>query len=190
MLRTHPVPTPDFIFTFHHTTMDEHIPESSAESTSQPSPEPCVKCEEYLAGWKRAQADYQNLQRERERERQDLAKYANERLLRELLPAFDQYQLAVKYIPSTDSLPDEVKRLWEQWLVGVKAVEGLWNQAAQQAGLERIATDGIFDPQFHEAVAEEVSDQLEGAILKVLTPGWKLHGRVLQAARVIIAKSA
>lgn len=169
--------------------MDEQ--QLSPESHEQPNEKTtCPSCDEYLAGWKRAQADYQNLQRERERERLDLTKYANERLLRDLLPTFDQFRLAMSFLPSTDGLPDEAKRSWEQWLVGLKAVQSLWDQAAAQAGLERVATDGVFDPQVHDAVAEESSDKPEGTILRVVQPGWKLHGRVLQPARVIVAKKS
>lgn len=156
----------------------------------QPTEQPaCPSCEEYLAGWKRAQADYQNAQRERERERADIVKYANERLLRDLLPTLDQFRLAMSFVPTTDGLPDEAKHRWEQWLVGIKAVQSLWDQAAAQTGLERIETNGAFDPQVHDAVGEEPSDEPEGTILRVTQHGWKLHGRVLQAARVIVAKN-
>ncbi len=167
--------------------MDEqHLSPESREPSVEAST--CASCDEYLAGWKRAQADYQNLQRERERERADLTKYANERLLRDLLPTLDQFRLAMSFLPSTSELSDDAKRSWEQWLVGLKAVQSLWDQAASQAGLERVATEGLFDPQVHDAVAEESSDKAEGTILRVVQPGWKLHGRVLQAARVVVAK--
>ncbi len=171
--------------------MDEQVHASEQLDDSQTNGSvTCASCQEYLSGWKRAQADYQNLQRERERERVDLTKYANERLLRELLPVFDQFRLAMSFLPSTEGLPEEAKRSWDQWLVGIKAVQSLWDQAATQTGLERISTEGLFDPQFHDAVAEEPSDQPEGTVLRVVQPGWKLHGRVLQAARVILAKSS
>ncbi len=147
-------------------------------------------CEEYLAGWKRAQADYKNLQREMNEQRAALTKFANERLLRELLPALDQFSLAMRFVPAVDTLPEDARHTWEQWLTGVKAIQTLWQQAAQQAGLEPIPTEGIFDPRVHEAVSEEGSDQPEGHILRVLTPGWTLHGKVLQAARVVVAKAA
>ena len=166
--------------------MDESLPLSSEPAATESTA--CPSCAEYLAGWKRAQADYQNVQRERERERQDLAKYANERLLRDLLPAFDQYQLAMSYLPSTDTLPSEAKAGWDAWLTGIKAVQSLWKQAAEQTGLEPVATTGLFDPRYHEAIGEEASDEPAGTILRTLTPGWMLHGRVLQAARVMIAK--
>ncbi len=152
--------------------------------------EPCPKCEEYLTGWKRAQADYQNLKRETDAERVERAKFANERMLRDLLPVLDQFGLALSFIPSTTGLPEAERGVWEKWLVGLKAVQSLWDQAAAQAGLERVSTDGPFDPQVHDAVAEEPSEQPEGTILRVVQPGWRLHGRVLQPARVTIAKAA
>jgi molecular chaperone GrpE len=163
--------------------------ESEVASGAQSSLE--QRCEEYLAGWKRAQADYKNLQRDMEEQRSSLTRFANERLLRELLPALDQFSYAMRFLPSTEALPEEAKRSWDQWLVGVKAIQTLWEQAAQQAGLEPIPTDGAFDPQWHEAVSQEISTEVaEGSILRVLTPGWKLHGKVLQAARVVVAKAS
>lgn len=166
--------------------MDEST-QPSATPETQPA---CPSCETYLAGWKRAQADYQNLKRESELDRVERAKFANERLLRDLLPVLDQFGLALSFVPSTQTLPEAEKTVWDKWLVGIRAVQSLWDQAAGQAGLERIATDGAFDPQVHDAVTEEVSDKPEGTILRVVQPGWRLHGRVLQPARVIIAKAA
>ncbi len=164
--------------------------ESTNPSEISNPTEPCPKCDEYLTGWKRAQADYQNLKRETDVERIERAKFANERLLRDLLPVLDQFGLALSFVPSTTTLPEGEKGTWEKWLVGIKAVQSLWDQAAGQAGLERVATDGAFDPQIHDAVAEEPSERPEGTILRVVQPGWRLHGRVLQPARVIIAKAA
>lgn len=148
-----------------------------------------AQCEEYLAGWKRAQADYQNAKREAEREKNDFAKYANEKLLRDLLPALEQFTLALQYIPSTDNLPEAEQKTWKNWLVGINAVKSLWDQAAKATNLEAIPTSGAFDPNLHDAVGEEVSETVaSGNIVRVLQGGWTLHGKVLQPARVIVAK--
>ena len=149
----------------------------------------CVQCETYLSGWKRAQADYQNLKRQSDQERTEFAKYANERLLGELLPAIDQFGLALAYIPSTESLPEEQRKVWENWLNGVRAVGTLWNGMTDSIGLERIPTDGLFNPTLHDAAGEEVAEGKEsGMIQKVLQEGWLLHGKVLRPARVILVK--
>lgn len=147
----------------------------------------CEKCDDYLSGWKRAQADYQNLKKESDREKAEFAKYANERLLSELLPAIDQYNLALTYIPDMTSLSPEEKKKYENWLVGIKAVKSLWDQAAQSVGLTRISVDGPFDPQLHDAAGTEAAEGSEpGSILRVIQDGWSLHGKVLRPARVII----
>lgn len=149
----------------------------------------CPSCDDSLAGWKRAQADYQNLQREVERERGEMSKYANERLLSQLLPAIDQFALALRFTPDVAVLPEEQRKVWENWLVGIRAVQSLWDQTASRVGLERIPTDGAFDPALHEAAGEEELEGKEsGAIVRVIQDGWRLYGKVLRPARVIVAK--
>lgn len=142
-----------------------------------------AKCNEYLEGWKRAQADYQNLKKETEREKAEFAKYANERLLSDLLPALDQFSLAIRHVPAADA----DRKTWDNWLVGIRAVQSLWEQAAKAQGLERIATDGAFDPTKHEAVGEEEGEKT-GTIIRVMEDGWTLHGKIIRPAKVIISK--
>lgn len=149
-----------------------------------------AQCEEYLAGWKRAQADYANALRERDRDRSDYVKYANTSLLQSLLPVIEHFATALRHIPSTDDLPAEVKKKWESWLVGLKAVQSLWEQAAQSNGLERITAQGAFDPNLHEAVGREPSETVPADhIVRVMRDGWKLNGKVLQPAHVIVAEA-
>lgn len=149
----------------------------------------CAQCDEYLAGWKRCKADYDNALKEMAREKAAFGKYANEQLMAELLPAIDQFALAMKHVPMTETLPEASRGIWEKWLVGVRAVRSAWDQAAKQQGLERIPTDGMFDPLVHEAAGEEDREGAEtGLILSVLQDGWRLYGKVLRPARVIIAK--
>lgn len=147
--------------------------------------EPCAKCDEYLSGWKRAQADYQNLKKDMEREKGEYAKYANERLLSDLLPALDQFALALQHMPSEGA----DQKVWNNWLTGIKAVQSLWEQAAKVQGLERIDTSGVFDPQKHEAVgSEEAEGKESGSIIRVMQEGWSLNGKIIRPAKVIIAK--
>lgn len=174
-----------------------HEPEAQNidEQTSvyEPEVEPvktnCSNCEEYMAGWKRAQADYQNLKREVDRERSEMSKYANERLLSDILPAIDQFGIALRFLPNTANLPEGERKVWENWLVGIKAVQSLWDQVAKDVGLERIPVDGAFDPSLHDAAGEEEAEgKASGSIVKVMQDGWRLHGKVLRPARVIVAK--
>ncbi|MFA6028005.1 MAG: nucleotide exchange factor GrpE [Patescibacteria group bacterium] len=141
----------------------------------------CKKCEEYLAGWKRANADYQNLQKETTKQMDEFRKYSNEDMLMQLLPLADYFNHAFKQIP--------VKEQNSPWLTGIKHIQNYFNKILQDNGVEEIKVLGEeFDPAKHEIVAEEESDQEEGKIIKVNQAGFTLQGKVIRPAKVIISK--
>ncbi|MDD2785657.1 MAG: nucleotide exchange factor GrpE [Patescibacteria group bacterium] len=147
----------------------------------------CQNCGEYLAGWKRAQADYANLKREFEQTKKDIASYANENLLYELLPAVDQFEIALQHLPNVDGLPSDQKKQMQNWLTGIVAVKQMWVQTFKLIGLENVNTDGEFDPSKHEAVSNEEDDEKPpNTILKVIQQGWMLNGKVLRPAKVVV----
>ncbi len=147
----------------------------------------CAKCAEYLAGWQRAQADYANLKKDLVKMKQEFTSYANENLLYELLPAIDQFEMALGYLPDMSGLSDQDKKKMDSWLVGIKAVKQLWEQTFQSIGLQGVDTAGAFDPEKHSAVGKEEDDSKpHDSILKVIQPGWQLNGKVLRPAQVIV----
>jgi molecular chaperone GrpE len=151
----------------------------------------CVKCQEYLAGWKRAQADYANLKKEVEKEKVEFSKYANERLLETLLPAVDQFETALAFKPELEGLPEDQKSKFENWCNGLSAVKYLWDKEFAALGLENIKPEPghDFDPLIHEAVGQEAAEDGEdGKINRVLQAGWRLNGKLLRPAKVIIVK--
>jgi molecular chaperone GrpE len=165
---------------------DELKPESPNSSDSTPD-EKCESCEEYLNGWKRAQADYANLKKEYEKARFSIATDANEQLLDQLLPAIDQFETALQHLPDISGLPDDEKKKIQNWLTGITAVKQMWEQTFKEIGLENVEVDGQFDPAKHEAVGQdEAADKPDHSILKVIQNGWKLKGRILRPAKVII----
>jgi molecular chaperone GrpE len=168
---------------------DQNIPQDADEQKTEPAASEQNQTNEYLAGWKRAQADYANLKREVERERTEFSKYANQRLLENLLPAIDQFETALDHLPDLSGIPEEAQKKLQNWFTGIKAVRSLWEMSFREIGLEKVATDGTFDPQIHEAVGEEDGDE-PGKIVRATQSGWKLHGRLLRPARVVIAKQS
>lgn len=122
--------------------------------------------------WKRALADYQNLERRTKEERKELYKSASESLIVQLLPVLDNLEKA------TQHLKDEGLNL---------ALRELW-QVLETEGLVRIKTTGeIFNPQEMEAV-DVVSGEEENKIQEEFRSGYKLHGKVIRAAQVRVVK--
>lgn len=145
--------------------------------------------DEYLAGWKRAQADYANLAKDTEKFRADCVKYAAERTLTKLLPAIDQLELALRERPSVGASPEPERRQIATWMAGLEAVRQLWETTAADLGLERVKAAGRLDPSIHEAAAEEAHASVPpGEIIKTVTDGWKLNGKLIRPARVVVSQ--
>ncbi len=122
--------------------------------------------------YKRALADYQNLQKRSLEEKNDFAKYANENLLHEILPIYDNLKISLLHInEQTDQ---------NAWAEGIKYVIKQFKEVLKNAGVEEIETEGKkFDLNTMEAV-EGKGEKVK----KEIKPGYKLNGKVIIAAKV------
>ncbi|MBI3956937.1 MAG: nucleotide exchange factor GrpE [Candidatus Kerfeldbacteria bacterium] len=140
-----------------------------------------ARAEENLNGWKRAKADYINLKRDAEREKTEMAGYAVGALMLQLLPIADDFDRAIS------QLSDGQKK--DDWVKGILHIKKQLQTFFSDMGLQRVATDVPFNPEFHEAVAhEERPGVTAGTILEVVTPGYLMHGKLLRPAKVKVAK--
>ncbi len=154
----------------------------------------CENCVEYLNGWKRAQADYQNLVKESEERRKDYVQYANANMIIELLPILDNFKSAFSQIP--DNEKDS------PWVIGFGYIKKQLEDFLGQNGVEVIKTVGEnFDLSLHEAVENnantqniaspesEINKADEGVIIKEVRAGYTLNKKVIQVAKVIVQSS-
>ena len=142
------------------------------------------KVEENLAGWKRAMADYQNLEKQVARDREMIRKFATEDLIINLLPVLDQSEQALKNMPL--EIPEEIK----SWTKGGQMVfEGL-KGILKNHGLERINSVGEkFDPVLHESMeSRKEENKNSGIVLEEIRAGYKLNGEIIRPAQVIISE--
>lgn len=150
-----------------------------------------AQAEEYLAGWKRAMADYANLKKEAERGQGELAKYASGNMVTELLPVVDSFAKAMAQRPHFgDGVQVDPAKI-TQWIDGVGRIGDQLASVFSRAGVSVIDKAGVpFDPAVHEAMmnAPADKDHPSGTVTKVLESGYKLHDRVLRAAKVIVAE--
>jgi molecular chaperone GrpE len=142
-----------------------------------------AKAAEYLDLAKRTQAEFVNYQARARRDREEYSRYANENLIRELLPVVDDLQRLL-----SSSAAAGVSALLE----GARITERELLRVLGKAGVRPIETVGKkFDPAFHEA-AESVDAPASapGDIVTEVRRGYMLHDRVLRPAIVKVAKSA
>ena len=137
-----------------------------------------ARAEEHLNDLKRVAADFDNFRKRSARERQETIAFANERLVKELIPVLDDLARALQ-------AADEHQEA--QLEEGVKLVHRQLADVLAKTGLAEIETNGKFDPHVHEALLAQPSEAEEGSVIEVLQKGYKLGDRVLRPARVVVA---
>ena len=153
------------------------------ESKKEKTEKGCEKCEEYLAGWKRALADYDNVKKGLVAERQSIRRSSQDECAHAMIPVLDNFQAALKFKPETDDANVE------NWLQGVLHVKKQLEDALESMGFERYAQEGeSFDPNMHDAADEKKSSEDSGTILEIIHTGWKKGEQIVRPAKVIISK--
>lgn len=164
-------------------------PAETTETSADPLATLQKQADEYKAGWQRALADYENVKRDLSARAEEARRAIRAGLASDLLPVVDNFAQAVKFQPDLSGAPEDVRKKIEPWLQGILYIEKQFEEALKQMGVERIATDGKFDPKWHEAAGEKHEDGREpNTILEVLIPGWKIGELVLRPAKVIVQK--
>ena len=140
-----------------------------------------TKCAEYLNGWKRAQADYENLKKETDKKVRDLVEYSQANMILGILPIYDHFKLALSHIPENQKK--------EEWVKGILHIKKQFADFLKSLDIEGIKTVGEeFDPEIHEAVAREESKEANNQIIKEIKPGYMVKEKVLQPAQVVVSK--
>lgn len=151
---------------------DKKNEKKNAEGNSQVE-ELQQKCEELEDNWKRAVADYRNLEKRVSEERAEFIKFANRELLDRLLPAFDTLFLAERYI-ADDGLKLTVKSLYD---------------AFEQIGIKRIETVGkTFNPEQMDCV--ETVEGEDQKVVEEIRPGFMLYEKTIRPALVKVGSGS
>jgi molecular chaperone GrpE len=137
------------------------------------------KADEYLALAQRTQADFENYRKRAARDAELAQSRGVAKLVKELLPAIDNLDRALKAASEDES----------QLIEGIKLVHTDLLSALQRVGVEPFSPEGEqFDPQFHEAVAQQPIEGVEsGFVAEVFQQGFRLGESVLRPARVLVA---
>ena len=167
-------------------TVDATVDPATAEVSPEPAAlDPWEELETDVAKWReislRTAAEMDNLRKRTARDREDAIRYANQRLLEELLPIIDHFEMGMQAASQ-----DTTSMIY----IGMDMVRRQLDEFLTSQGVEDIPATGHFDPNLHDAVAEEECAASEaGHILRVTRRGFKLRDRLLRPASVVVAKT-
>ena len=164
--------------------MTEDVQEETAEETAEVlDPEKlAADLAELNQRFLRTAADFENYKRRTAQEKDDLLKYSNAKLMAELLPVLDNFQLALKSPAESVEAQNVVK--------GVEMIYRQMLQTLEAAGMAKIEAVGQpFDPNLHEAIMQVDDDTVpEDTVVEELRAGYMLKERVIRPSMVKVSK--
>ena len=138
-----------------------------------------AKVAEHLDGWQRAQAEFVNYKNRVQRDQESMRAQMKGDIIRKFLPVLDDLERALQSRPTDDA-----------WANGIDLIARKLQSTLDSEGVVRIDADGaMFDPNFHEAISHEPSEDVEsGRIIAVVQNGYMLGERVIRPALVRVAQ--
>ncbi|MBF0205261.1 MAG: nucleotide exchange factor GrpE [Oligoflexia bacterium] len=168
------------------------------ETPKEPSKEPPVE-EDFKSKYYYLAAEMDNMCKRFQREKENIIKFSNERLLVDLLEVVDNFERTITALQKDTAGDSKLKNI----VMGVDMVRTQLDGILARYGLAPIKALGeIFDPNFHEAVSEKSAAELVGPetpennekkvrdmqILEEYQKGYLLHGRVVRASKVVVCR--
>ena len=139
-----------------------------------------VKADENWERNMRTAAELENVRKRAARDVENAHRFALERFSKELLAVRDSLEMGLAAVDSANV---------ESLIEGSEATLKILGSTMQQVGIEVVDPAGEpFDPEFHEAISMQPSDDVEpGSVVTVVQKGYSLNGRLLRPAMVIVA---
>lgn len=130
----------------------------------------------------RVHADFENVKKRLEKEKAQALEYANQHILKDLLPIIDTLEKALESARALSG-GDKVAE-------GLNLVLSNFGKVLGKHGVETISIETGFDPNLHEAVMQVKDESKEdGQIQQVLQKGYKYKERTLRPAMVSVVKN-
>jgi len=160
--------------------------EAPEAAEAQPEEDPRVaelkrQAEENYNRYLRAQADFDNYRRRTQKEKEELAQYANMKLIGQLLPVLDNFERAFQASQESEEAKSFMK--------GMDMIFRQLTQVLEAEGLRKMEPVGTpFDPELHQAIMQVESEEHgEGIVVEVVQNGYWLKDKVLRPAMVKVS---
>ena len=140
-----------------------------------------AEVEDWKQSYLRKQADFQNFTKRKEKELEELRKFASEKIITKLLDGVDNLERAITASSATKDFDGLVK--------GVDMILSQLKGIMESEGVEAIKAEGKYDPMFHHAVMVEDNPEFgDDEIVLELQKGYTMKGKVIRPSMVKVCK--
>lgn len=171
-------------------TTENSVDESTeAETPENEANEPVIselekaqnEAAEMKVRYLRSVADLENYRKRITREKQEIIRSAAANVVESLLPVLDNMKLGLQAAENHPEAKDVT--------YGFKMVDDQLKKSLSEQGLEELVPDGeTFDPNLHECIAHQPSDEIEeDKVIQTVRAGYRLNDRLIRAANVIVS---
>jgi molecular chaperone GrpE len=159
------------------------VEEVETQETASEVEQPKVEEVDYKAKFFYVAAEMENLRKRFDREKDQLLKYGQEKILSDMIEVMDNFERTVEMLKFDED--QKVKNI----VFGLDMVKKIFTDAMSKHGLVALESVGKdFDPNFHEAMTQEyVEGKRPNEIIKEFQRGYTLNGRLIRAAKVVVA---
>ncbi len=159
--------------------------EEKSKEKEKKEAEKTDRSEEYLNNWKRCQADFENYKKDQEKRMIEFRKFASADMIMQVLPVIDNFEISLTHIPENEKE--------NPWVQGILHIKKQLEDVLKDNNVMEIETKvgDEFNPELHEAIKSDSNDANEhpndsNVIKQVTQKGYKMDGKVIRAARVIV----
>lgn len=166
------------------TSVPETEPDAGAAEESGAEKNWAEEAKKYHDMYLRGAAEMENMRRRFQKEREEQARYAGERIVKGLLPVMDNLEMALSYVKA--DAPSEVQSLAEGVRLTLKGLKDLLTENGVK--IVEAERGQVFDPNVHEALGQLPETEIApGTICQPVQRGYTLNDRLVRPAKVMVA---
>lgn len=142
------------------------------------------KAASYLDSWQRDKADFINIRKRDEQAQKEFIKFANEKLILEIIPVLDSFDMALLNKEALKNVPNE-------WLKGVEYIHSQLISVLENNGVKRIyPLHEKFDPTRDEAMTtvKVENEKDEDKVMEIIQTGYEYNGKIIRTVKVKVGE--
>ena len=170
--------------------LEEEVTATEEESVEiDPLAAALAEVAEYKDKYIRTHADFENVKRRLEKDKNNAVSYANESFAKDMLAVMDSFENAIASMEISEGSAEENTKILTQMKEGVEITFNQLKKILEKNNIKEVSCEGEFDPEVHQAIMQVESENHEvGDVVQVMQKGYTIKERILRPAMVSTCK--